>query len=121
MEFSWKPVGLWVGTVVVVSFSGVLVAWLALDGFYYFGAQEPNAISAVSLQVALLTQFFLVATFGIAILGIWGYTQIRERAQETARTEARKVAEEVAAAFFQDTTQQPPLGVEPEVTDPVEE
>ena len=65
-----------------------------LSGFHYFGARETTAVTVVSWQVALLTQFFLVVSFGIAGVAVWGFRRVRDFAVDEARLEAREVARE---------------------------
>ena len=65
-----------------------------LSGFHYFGAREANAVTVVSWQIALLTQFFLVVSFGIAGVAVWGFRRVRDFAVEEAIVEARRVARE---------------------------
>ncbi|MDE0104353.1 MAG: hypothetical protein OXN89_18430 [Bryobacterales bacterium] len=113
MNLPWKVIGKWGVAVFAVTVPGSLGAWLIISSFHYFGARESNAINAVSLQVSLLTQFFLAVTLGIAVLAFWGFHRFKDIAIETAQIEARKAAKTEVESFFRSRAFRPNGGVKP--------
>ena len=91
-----KPVLFWLAAVVIAG-GGVLI-WtrVVLSSASGIGGEPATVVSAISLQVALLAVFFLMVTFGIAVLGFFGYRQIHDTVIAEARQEARTVSEQTA-------------------------
>lgn len=90
----WKPALAWLGAVVVAAV--LVVGWtrVVLHSASSVGGEQATVISAVSLQVALLNAFFLMVTFGIAVLGFFGFRQVRSELRDVAIEEARRAVGE---------------------------
>lgn len=54
----------------------------------FFGRLEPATLSALSLQVVLLSAFITLSSFMVAMIAFLGYRQIKEAAVQKAVTAA---------------------------------
>ena len=91
-----KPVLFWLAAVVIAGGGVLLWTRVVLSSASGIGGEPATVVSAISLQVALLAVFFLMVTFGIAVLGFFGYRQIHDTVIAEARQEARTVSEQTA-------------------------
>ena len=73
-----KPVLFWFAAIVIAGVGVLIWTWVVLSSASGIGGEQATVVSAISLQVALLAVFFLMVTFGIAVLGFFGYRQIHD-------------------------------------------
>lgn len=63
-------------------------------------AQGLSHEAVIEIMIALLGLMLTVFGIGIAVIGWFGYTAIRDEAIKQARKQAKKIAEEAAADVF---------------------
>ena len=91
--------GAWAILVVAAAGGVAAWAWVVSRSATRIGGETATVISALSLQVSLLTVFFVMVAFGLAVLAFFQVRTIQQSATQKAASAGRRAAlEELQSA-----------------------